>query len=387
MSRKTKEEWWGIKKNPVWNAPVVPDNKRVCATSLSKEELETAQPLGLRMGVPRMKPLGIWYAFGNDWLDMVQDIFPLRSNTYENVFIIEVGGNILKLETLQDHIDFTEKYSQYPNNSSAINWPLVVKDYDGIEAKGGTLRSQTTPSDSKIAWLYGWDVDSGCTWNPQIKVTDTLFSKDDPNWEEVMPRTESNFYDDINATISEYQAGLKKSWKDIIKAPVYPAQDVKVPNQHDFEWLSKFPVGTQNIKFVSNDNNARAVVEFRHANKTSSILPNFHHFALTSFVVSEFVRGGTGQKYLEELIDELHENQNDILTKLLQNDIPEWKEGETITRPMDFVQYPNTKKEYINGLQEAIEEDRWLDIFVVDVKPEAKNFWDRMVRYNLVREE
>jgi len=54
---------------------------------------------------------------------------------------------------------------------------------------------------------------------------------------------------------------------------------------------------------------------------------------------------------------------------------------------MDFIQYPNTKKEYLVGLEEAIEEDRWLPIFVVDVKPEAKNFWDRMVRLNLVREE
>ena len=176
-------------------------------------------------------------------------------------------------------------------------------------------------------------------------------------------------------------------WKEILKAPVYPAQDVKVPDHHDFAWLSKFPTGTQNVKFVSKDENARAVVEFRHANKGSSILPDIHHFAITSFVVSEFVRGGTGQKYLEELIDELHENQNEILTKLLQNDIPEWKEGEIYHKPMDFVQYPNTKQNYIEGLQEAIEEDRWLPIFVVDVQPEAKNFWDRMVRLNIVREE
>lgn len=207
-----------MKKSPIWNAPEVSDNERVLATDKTKEEIERAQPLGIKPGPHSIKPLGIWYAFGNSWLEAVQDMFPTRSNRYNNVFIIEVGGNILKLETLQDHIDFTEKYSQYVEGSTEINWRLVAIDYDGIEAKGGTLRSETLSQDSKIAWLYGWDVDSGCTWNPQIKVIETLFTKDDPDWEEVKPRSEGDLsQEEIMRLISEYRTGEEKSWKGVLK--------------------------------------------------------------------------------------------------------------------------------------------------------------------------
>tara|TARA_Y100000592_G_scaffold100737_1_gene182391 strand:+ start:2921 stop:4645 length:1725 start_codon:yes stop_codon:yes gene_type:complete len=220
-----------IRKAPINNVRMkmdIPANMRTIATPykgvFQKDSWRTRNPLASieanqrrPFGGTGSKPFGLWYGLGTQWIDWVCE--NMGCDGYKYFYEVKIVGNVLKLDTKQDHIDFWEKYKQdtfkqkdsnywqrdkeglshswkFYNYLPYINWAKVQEDYDGIEVMGGKYhnaalydsvdserqRDKDFPKGS-IKWAYSWDVDSGCIWNTDaIEIGQLLFSEDDPEW-------------------------------------------------------------------------------------------------------------------------------------------------------------------------------------------------------------
>jgi len=172
--------WFKILKAPIWDMPQVDPNAKIWATD--KTELEHREYQQYIEGHPN----GLWYSFGNQWADFIRRDWPFDvkdyTNKYKMIFEIEVGGNILKINTHEEAVNFTKKYNPNsyfyigsPSHSiqswrsnekgnyrqGEINWALVAKDYDGIEC---TIIKEL----SFFEMFSTWDIDSGCVWNTNV---------------------------------------------------------------------------------------------------------------------------------------------------------------------------------------------------------------------------
>ena len=195
-------KWQNILKAPIWNieqkVKITPD-MRIVASPRSLEDKDTWQN---REGVSRInKPRGLWYALGTDWIKWVKGEMPMWSNTYAYVYEIHLTGNILKLKTKQEHIDFFHKYAELAEDKwlstprHKINWERVKSDYDGIEVMGRDFAEESVfgyrnLDVNPLEWVTFWDVNGGVVWNVNAwKVGKLLFSTEDKLWEEVDEET------------------------------------------------------------------------------------------------------------------------------------------------------------------------------------------------------
>ena len=197
-------KWENILKAPIWNihqkVNITPD-MRIVASPRSFEDKDTWQN---RRGVSRInKPRGLWYALGNDWIKWIKGNDPMWSNRYSYVYEIHLTGNILKLKTKQDHIDFFHKYAEKDAGEDEwgkysrhkINWGRVKSDYAGIEVMGRDFHDESlvgyrSLDVNPLQWLWTWDVNGGVVWDVNAwKVGKLLFSTEDKLWEEVDSET------------------------------------------------------------------------------------------------------------------------------------------------------------------------------------------------------
>lgn len=108
----------------------------------------------------RTKPIGFWYGFGSSWIDWVNSEMPEWN--YEHIFKINVNSNrILQINTLDELLEFDKQFS-VNNGYKNIDWKRVAKSYNGIEINPYQYKARFN-----ISWYYGWDVASGCIWNPK----------------------------------------------------------------------------------------------------------------------------------------------------------------------------------------------------------------------------
>ena len=138
------------------------------------------------------KPSGLWVSIedGYGWMDWCQENqFRIEQLTYQYQIELDWNSNIMKLETSDDIMNFTQEYwwnpsewmrsmqlsgrdnipkKSYPpcdkfeDYRGAIRWDLVKERYQGIIIApyqwDCRLKLQTT-------WYYGWDCSSGCIWD------------------------------------------------------------------------------------------------------------------------------------------------------------------------------------------------------------------------------
>lgn len=103
---------------------------------------------------------GIWYSYGNEWIDYAfnNSLGHLRMFVHE--LFIETS-KIVKIHDQKSKEDFEAKYgkkvSNGPYGDLLINWPQVVKDYSGVEVIKNGLTGDT--------WQTYWDIPSGCIWD------------------------------------------------------------------------------------------------------------------------------------------------------------------------------------------------------------------------------
>jgi hypothetical protein len=112
---------------------------------------------------PYMKPNGLWYAVGLEWIEWVENEMP---HWIGNVFYkIEVNPNkILHLKTRVEIMEFSAKFradGKMPtmDRDTFIDWKRVSEIYSGIEISPYQYSLRFT-----FMWYYGWDVTSGCIW-------------------------------------------------------------------------------------------------------------------------------------------------------------------------------------------------------------------------------
>ena len=119
-------------------------------------------------GNPFEKPRGLWYGFGNSWIEWVRGEMP----EWEGNCLYELNikhSNVLSINNFKEMEQFYENFNTIPTDPTyqrwdeyhnPIDWNKVADKYDGIEIP--VYRHECRFNHS---WYYGWDVASGCIWN------------------------------------------------------------------------------------------------------------------------------------------------------------------------------------------------------------------------------
>lgn len=108
-----------------------------------------------------IKPKGLWYSFGDDWIKWSKENMEYSYKYFYQV-IFPTSKHIAKLNSKEDALKFTEKYMPKSDmvSSMIIDWPMVARDYDGIE-----IQHYNEEIRFQVGWCSGLDVPSGCIWN------------------------------------------------------------------------------------------------------------------------------------------------------------------------------------------------------------------------------
>jgi hypothetical protein len=142
----------------------------------------TSYPFGTRG-----KPSGLWYGFGDSWIEFKKKSISPKSNRLKDavgdeIYIYKLyldTSNILTLNTIEDYINFTEEYGMdekemkskglsYPYN---IDWNMVKDDYRGVEFPTYSENIKTLnylDYGLDLYWIWGIEVDSGCVWDSSV---------------------------------------------------------------------------------------------------------------------------------------------------------------------------------------------------------------------------
>lgn len=129
------------------------------------ENIEFRQKGGQRT---TYKPNGLWYGFGNSWMDWVRSEMPdwESERKYDHAHLLEiVEGSVLKMSTHDQLLEFTERYRGKQEGyfeQNMIDWTRVAEDYAGIEINPYI---ESARMDEDTNWYYTWDIASGCIWD------------------------------------------------------------------------------------------------------------------------------------------------------------------------------------------------------------------------------
>lgn len=107
------------------------------------------------------KPRGIWYSCGIEWIDFTVNEQP---HWFYPEYVYSLAIETDTLVTIHNAADMKAFDDAYGTTwKESIDWEACAEKYDGIEICPW-LRSMET----KFPWYFGWDVASGCIWNPEI---------------------------------------------------------------------------------------------------------------------------------------------------------------------------------------------------------------------------
>jgi len=119
----------------------IPNNMRV---HMSKKQT-TLLNISIPQKINELKPKGLWYGFGNSWLDWIRSDMPEWEGDHIYHVIFPETKNLLKIKSVPEIMQFTKEYLDTNNeinkiygshnnmNAMFIDWPRVYKKYDGIE--------------------------------------------------------------------------------------------------------------------------------------------------------------------------------------------------------------------------------------------------------------
>ena len=143
----------------------------------------TDSPLDLERSYPpstQIKPSGIWYGCGTEWLDFVEEN-DWQSTRGNQIWALKV--DVSKVKSLIDpkQIDrFSLKYrdmESYTKNSynKRIDWAQVQSDFSGIECCPYPVGDREFRYEHD--WYYALDMSSGCIWDPTAISNNTLVAE------------------------------------------------------------------------------------------------------------------------------------------------------------------------------------------------------------------
>ena len=172
----------------------------------------------------------------------------------------------------------------------------------------------------------------------------------------------------VGYLIADEYLQVSKSWKYVLKAPLYQGEDFEQPEDNEgFEWLNRFAVNDTNVKFISKDGSVRASIKLGVDTSNFGGFTEFVHWQLYLFVTKESLRGqGYGEKGLVEMIEELREKEQELLDGILR-----------VYRKYSGGAKPDLLEKRIMNAKPP------LDIILKEIDPDAVIFWQRMVnRYS-----
>lgn len=109
---------------------------------------------------PGIKPTGLWYALGLEWIRWTASETPEWLGKY--FYRLSVNESLLlQLATVRDTLLFAKRFSIPPERGLYINWPEISSQYGGIE-----INPYQWSLSNRFTWYNTWDVSSGCIWNP-----------------------------------------------------------------------------------------------------------------------------------------------------------------------------------------------------------------------------
>lgn len=110
--------------------------------------------------LPGPKPQGQWFGTGPSWLEFIDEENPQWAGPYTYVITLDTQS-VLEISTPAQLLDFTRKYGV--ERGFEIDWSVVAQSYKGIDISPYISSMRLNP---QTAWYYGWDVASGCVWDP-----------------------------------------------------------------------------------------------------------------------------------------------------------------------------------------------------------------------------
>tara|TARA_E500000331_G_scaffold274035_1_gene266101 strand:+ start:962 stop:1513 length:552 start_codon:yes stop_codon:yes gene_type:complete len=118
------------------------------------------------------KPEGLWYecqdGSSETWKEFCEFGLTSGYSKYDSTYNVVLNDYEILFIPDEHHFDkFVKMYSvdhpSGPQFDKMIDWPKVAEHYAGIEICP-YLNSKRNDDDA--FWYYGWDVASGCVWNP-----------------------------------------------------------------------------------------------------------------------------------------------------------------------------------------------------------------------------
>ena len=150
-------EQWSLKEKTEEHSHI-----RIHMSKNPVESVRSAKPQEIGF-----KPSGFWYGCGLEWLDFAENEFPEAKGNYLYSVTLNPSADILFIRNLAGLDAFHEKYivpDPHSTHVVLVDWPRVAKEYDGIEI---CPYQWTRRLAKNFLWYYGWDVASGCVWNPR----------------------------------------------------------------------------------------------------------------------------------------------------------------------------------------------------------------------------
>jgi hypothetical protein len=113
------------------------------------------------------KPRGLWYASGGEWIEWLADHLPgwIGDSIYE---LALDEGEMFFIKSAKELLAFNKEFSVGDDFLSGIGWDaLEEKGFGGIEISPHQ-EGLTQSLDMSLLWYWGWDVASGCIWDPSL---------------------------------------------------------------------------------------------------------------------------------------------------------------------------------------------------------------------------
>lgn len=135
-----------------------------------------------------LKPEGIWYACGTEWLDFLETAIGGPSEEEYQVWALKIDMTKVKsLNNPKEISNFSWKYrniEQYIKNHriKIVDWNRVAQDFAGVECCPYPVGDFQFEIEN--IWYAGIDVPSGCIWDPSAITNSVLVAeKKDDGWE------------------------------------------------------------------------------------------------------------------------------------------------------------------------------------------------------------
>jgi hypothetical protein len=139
---------------------------------ISNGKLVRLEPMAQRV---RPKPLGLWWGFGNSWLDWVSRNVPELIEEYNALYRLLLDDRrILTLGSHDDLLAFSNDFGVTMPGEPAtdldfVDWPRVAQRWEGVElfpfSRDDLYDKGASSMNPKLGWAYPWDVPSGCLWD------------------------------------------------------------------------------------------------------------------------------------------------------------------------------------------------------------------------------